>query len=77
MTAFCFKNCFDEKKFYAPDECVALCYEKYIFAANFVFKEIKSQGRDCQSDFVSKSIGLADKDKFMDEMFPEGGRLRQ
>ena len=74
LTAFCFKSCFDQKKFFVDDNCAALCYQKYVFAANFVFQEIKSQGREAKSDFISKAVGLKDKDKFMDEMFPEGGR---
>ena len=74
LTAFCFKSCFNEKKFFVDDNCAAICYEKYIFAANFVFQEIKQQGRECSSDFVSKAVGLKDQDKLLDEMFPVGGR---
>ena len=76
LTSLCFDACFSTKKFVVDKQCMTTCYDKYIFAANHVRKELEEQGRECRSDFIGQSIGLEDPrsvfhDRFSKTIFPK------
>jgi len=58
-------------------ECVPTCYQKYLFAINYVTQEIEKQGREVKSYFVLKAVGEKPLDRFEDEVFPLGGHINQ
>ena len=77
ITSVCFEACFRPKKFSVDLGCVQTCYQKYLFSLNHVSKLLIEEGRHLHSDFVRQAVGAEPRDRFIDEIFPEGGHTNQ
>ena len=55
-------------------ECVSRCYHKYIYSANYINAVVRDLGRENHSDFVIQAHGKEKRDRFREEIFPDGGQ---
>jgi len=64
VTSMCFDTCFKTKNMQVDKECVQTCYQKYLFAINYVTQVIEKQGREIKSEFVLNAVGEKPRDRF-------------
>ena len=77
MTKYCFGHCFNtgksRGKFVLDFECVSTCYHKYLHSIKTIHETVIEEGRLYSSDFVLKSVGAEERDRFKDHVFLPGG----
>ena len=77
VTAMCFDTCFKTKNMQVDMDCVQTCYQKYLFAINYIREVVEKEGRSLKSDFVINAVGEKPIDRFENEVFPLGGHTNQ